>query len=108
MITIDSTLKGGLNIENLGINDNAGGGQIYLDGIYVRGDNSTGNIAIDTDISVTTDGLLITNNSTEKQNIYIAGVRLGDKATGSTNASIGDVEIQGLYTGGSTITISGH
>ena len=104
MIKVDSTLEGGLNIENLGINDAAGGGQIYLDGVYVRGANATGDIAIDTDISVTGNGLLITNNSTEKQNVYIAGVHLGSQGA----ASIGDVEVQGLHTGGSTITISGH
>lgn len=109
MIKIDSTLEGGLTISNLGINDAAGGGQIYLDNIYVRGaGNTTGDLNIDTDISVTTSGLQLKNNSTQGMNVYIAGVRLGDSATGSTNASIGDVEIQGLNVGQSTITISGH
>ncbi|MCH7337773.1 DUF6160 family protein [Acinetobacter sp. NIPH 2699] len=105
MIKLDSTLQGGLTISNLGINDAAGGGQIYLDNIYVRGTgNSTGNLNIDTDISVTTSGLQLTNNSTQGMNVYIEGVRLGS----STAASIGDVEIQGLNVGTSTITISGH
>ena len=109
MIKLDSTLEGGLTISNLGINDAAGGGQIYLDNIYVRGaGNTTGDLNIDTDISVTTSGLQLKNNSTQGMNVYIAGVRLGDSATGSTNASIGDVEIQGLNVGQSTITISGH
>ncbi|MEB6677193.1 putative pilus system protein FilA [Acinetobacter haemolyticus] len=109
MIKLDSTLEGGLTISNLGINDAAGGGQIYLDNIYVRGTgNTTGDLDIDTDISVTTSGLQLKNNSTQGMNVYIAGVRLGDSATGSTNASIGDVEIQGLNVGQSTITISGH
>ncbi|NAR29714.1 protein FilA [Acinetobacter haemolyticus] len=108
MIKLDSTLEGGLTISNLGINDAAGGGQIYLDNIYVRGDNATGDLDIDTDISVTNAGLRIQNNSTQNMNVYIAGVRLGASATGATNASIGDIEIQGLNVGTSTITISGY
>lgn len=105
MIKLDSTLEGGLTISNLGINDAAGGGQIYLDNIYVRGTgNTTGDLDIDTDISVTTSGLQLKNNSTQGMNVYLEGVRLGS----STAASIGDVEIQGLNVGQSTITISGH
>ncbi|AZN67218.1 protein FilA [Acinetobacter haemolyticus] len=105
MIKLDSTLQGGLTISNLGINDAAGGGQIYLDNIYVRGaNNSTGDLDINTDISVTTSGLVLKNNSTQGMNVYLQGVKLG----GSTAASIGDVEVQGLNVGTSTITISGH
>lgn len=67
MIKLDSTIQGGLTISNLGINDAAGGGQIYLDDIYVRGaGNTTGDLNIDTDISVTNAGLRIQNNSTQK------------------------------------------
>ncbi|RLZ07830.1 protein FilA [Acinetobacter sp. 2JN-4] len=109
MIKLDSTLQGGLTISNLGINDAAGGGQIFLDNIYVRGTgNATGDLDIQADISVTQNGLVLQNNSTQGMNVYIAGVRLGDSATAATNASIGDVEIQGLNVGSSTITISGH
>ncbi|EFF83483.1 putative pilus system protein FilA [Acinetobacter haemolyticus] len=105
MIKLDSTLQGGLTISNLGINDAAGGGQIHLDNIYVRGTgNTTGDLNIDTDISVTTSGLQLKNNSTQGMNVYLQGVRLGS----STAASIGDVEIQGLNVGSSTITIAGH
>ncbi len=104
MIKLDSTIQGGLTISNLGINDAAGGGQIYLDNIYVRGaGNTTGDLNIDTDISVTNAGLRIQNNSTQNMNVYIEGVHLG-----SSGATIGDVEIQGLNVGTSTITISGH
>ena len=108
MIKLDSTLEGGLTISNLGINDAAGGGQIYLDNIYVRGDNATGDLDIDTDISVSNAGLRIQNKSNQGMNVYLEGVRLGASTTGATNASIGDVEIQGLNVGQSTITISGH
>ncbi|RIX23164.1 protein FilA, partial [Acinetobacter baumannii] len=41
---------------------------------------------------------------THGMNVYAQGVHLG--AAG--NASIGDLEIQGLNVGTSTITISGH
>ncbi len=37
-------------------------------------------------------------------NVYAQGIRLGS----NTAASIGDVEIQGINVGTSTITISGH
>ncbi|RZF52754.1 protein FilA [Acinetobacter halotolerans] len=105
MIKLDSTLQGGLTISNLGINDAAGGGQIFLDNIYVRGTgNTTGDLNINTDISVTTNGLRLQNNSTQGMNVYIEGVHLGSSGA----ASIGDVEIQGLNVGTSTITISGH
>ena len=105
MIKLDSTMQGGLTISNLGINDAAGGGQIYLDNIYVRGaNNSTGDLDINTDISVTTSGLVLKNNSTQGMNVYIEGVHLGSSGA----ASIGDVEIQGLNVATSTITISGH
>ncbi|MGS5792547.1 DUF6160 family protein, partial [Acinetobacter baumannii] len=54
--------------------------------------------------SVVPTGLRIQNNSTQGMNVYAQGVHLG--AAG--NASIGDLEIQGLNVGKSTITISGH
>lgn len=105
MIKLDSTLQGGLTISNLGINDAAGGGQIFLDNIYVRGTgNATGDLDIQADISVTANGLRLQNNSTQGMNVYIEGVHLGSSGA----ASIGDVEIQGLNVGTSTITISGH
>ncbi|WHR58791.1 putative pilus system protein FilA [Acinetobacter haemolyticus] len=108
MIKIDSELQGGLTISNLGLKDNGanGGGVIHLDNIYVRGTggSSAGDLVIDADINVTTNGLEITNNDNNAMNVYIQGVRLGSNSA----ASIGDVEVNGLRTGGSTITISGH
>ncbi len=111
MVLVKSSLTG-LDITNLGINDNsatlaADRGQIFLDGIHVRGAGG-GNIDVDLGIAVTKDGLVITNNSTAGNDAYIKGVRLGAQATGSTNASIGDVEVQGLKLGKTTISISGH
>lgn len=105
MIVLNSTLQKGLTISNLGIKDAKGGGQIYLDNIYVRGaDNTTGDLTLNATVGVTTDGIVIKNNSAQNINTYIQGVHLGT----STAKSIGDVEVAGLNVGNSTITISGH
>lgn len=105
MIVLNSTLQKGLTISNLGIKDAKGGGQIYLDNIYVRGaDNTTGDLTLNATVGVTTDGIVIKNNSAQNINTYIQGIHLGT----STAKSIGDVEVAGLNVGNSTITISGH
>ncbi|MBJ9723485.1 protein FilA [Acinetobacter calcoaceticus] len=105
MIKVNSALKGGLTLSNFGINDAAGGGKIVLDKVMVRGaGNTTGDMDVNANISVVPTGLKIQNNSTQGMNVYVQGVHLG----ASTAASIGDVEIQGLNVGTSTITISGH
>lgn len=105
MIKVNSSLQGGLTLSNFGINDAAGGGEIFLDKVMVRGaGNTTGNLDVDANISVVPTGLKIQNNSAQGMNVYVQGVHLGAAA----NASIGDVEIQGLNVGTSTITISGH
>lgn len=105
MIKVNSSLKGGLTLSNFGINDAAGGGKIVLDKVMVRGaGNTTGDLDVNANISVVPTGLKIQNNSAQGMNVYAQGVHLG--AAG--NASIGDLEIQGLNVGTSTITISGH
>lgn len=105
MIKVNSSLQGGLTFSNFGINDAAGGGKIVLDKVMVRGSgNTTGDLDVNANISVVPTGLRIQNNSTQGMNVYAQGVHLG--AAG--NASIGDLEIQGLNVGTSTITISGH
>ncbi|EPL4223329.1 TPA: putative pilus system protein FilA [Acinetobacter baumannii] len=105
MIKVNSSLQGGLTLSNFGINDVAGGGQIFLDKVMVRGaGNTTGNLDVNANISVVPTGLKIQNNSAQGMNVYVQGVHLGS----NTAASIGDVEIQGLNVGTSTITIAGH
>jgi len=105
MIKVNSSLQGGLTLSNFGINDAAGGGKIVLDKVMVRGSgNTTGDMNVDANISVVPTGLRIQNNSTQGMNVYAQGIHLGAQ----TNASIGDLEIQGLNVGTSTITISGH
>ncbi|MDR2248123.1 DUF6160 family protein [Acinetobacter sp.] len=105
MIKVNSSLQGGLTLSNFGINDAAGGGKIVLDKVMVRGSgNTTGDMDVNANISVVPTGLRIQNNSTQGMNVYAQGIHLGAQ----TNASIGDLEIQGLNVGTSTITISGH
>jgi hypothetical protein len=105
MIKVNSSLKGGLTLSNFGINDAAGGGKIVLDKVMVRGaGNTTGDLDVNANISVVPTGLKIQNNSAQGMNVYAQGVHLG----AANNASIGDLEVQGLNVGTSTITISGH
>lgn len=131
MILLDTTMKGGLTIEDLGIIDNAGGGQVTVGKIQVADEKST-DLAIKAKVSVTSDGLQITSIKDPLKHvgtdIYVQGIHLGDAATAPSYAnvargtakagSIGDVEVQGLrtfygnkfegYTAGSVITISGR
>ncbi|MDR7655078.1 putative pilus system protein FilA [Acinetobacter junii] len=111
MVLVKSSLSG-LNITELGINDAAGGGKVYLDGLHVRGAGG-GAIDVDLGISVKSTGLEITNKSTAGNDIYIKAVRLGNVDTTSlttaqATASIGDVEVQGLKLGQTKITIAGY
>lgn len=102
MIVLDTEIAGGIVLEDLGIKDNARGGTIHLDEIQLVTTGQTylnGNAKI----GVTTTGLEI-KPVAQNVSAYIAGVRLGSSAA----ASIGDIELQGLNMGGSTITISGH
>ncbi|EPC9161073.1 putative pilus system protein FilA [Acinetobacter baumannii] len=118
MIKVDSALKGGLTISNLGINDAAGGGSILLDKVMVRGaGNATGDLDVKADISVTGNGLQVKSTSAQDMNVYVGGVHLGTNTKASDGtwgtgavkaASIGDLEIQGLNVANTTITISGH
>ncbi|MDM1324068.1 putative pilus system protein FilA [Acinetobacter pseudolwoffii] len=128
MIVLDTVMQGGLTIEDLGILDNAGGGQVTLGKIQVADAAST-DLAIEAKISVTTDGLEITSVKDANfagTDIYIQGVHLGEAAPSYANVargtsvagSIGDVEIQGMktfygnkftgYVPGSIITVSGR
>ena len=128
MIKLETVMKGGLEISDLGINDSAGGGQIWLGKIQVADASST-DLTIKSDIKVKTNGLEITNTQNASgTDIYIQAIALGAKPAGvdantpfvlgargtATAGSIGDVEIQGLKTftssglQGSVITISGR
>ncbi|MCO8109358.1 pilus assembly protein FilA [Acinetobacter indicus] len=125
MIKLNTTMLGGLEINNLGILDNStanterAAGEIFIESIKIA-DANANDLSINQDISVY--GASLTNPD-EKGYIqivshggakdhYIKGVHLGSKAA----ASIGDVEIQGMQTyygptmsdQGAVITIRGH
>lgn len=102
MIALDSQIAGGLKLSNLGIKDSAKGGSIVLDSIQVVQTGQT-YLNANAQIGVTTAGLYITP-AAQDISAYIGGVRLGS----ATAKSIGDIEIQGLNMGASTITITGH
>lgn len=116
MIKLDSEFTGGLNISNLGIKDNAGGGQVNFGEIRVAdapdaSGVSSGNLTADASIKITSTGLEIKPvESANGTSIYVKDVKFAAaSATDLTNSpSIGDIEVVGLKTGGSTITISGH
>ncbi|WP_168390068.1 putative pilus system protein FilA [Acinetobacter indicus] len=125
MIKLNTTMLGGLEINDLGILDNStanadrAAGEIFIESIKIA-DANANDLSIKQDISVYGASL---NNPDEKGYIeivshggakdhYIKGVHLGSK----TAASIGDVEIQGMQTyygptmsdQGAVITIRGH
>ena len=103
MINIKSTIATGLNISNLSLKDSGanGGGSIVLDSIKVV-DQSKNELTLNSDISVKTDGLVITDSGV--RDVFISGIHLGS----ATAKSIGDLEINGLNMGTSTITVTGH
>ncbi|MDM1485658.1 putative pilus system protein FilA [Acinetobacter towneri] len=128
MIKLDTTMVGGLEIENLGILDNStktadrAAGEIFIESIKVTDANST-NLTLKQDISIfgkddASNGYIqIISHGGAKDN-YVKGIKLGSRDA----ASIGDMEIQGLqtyygaptalggegYQQGAKITISGH
>lgn len=120
MIVLNTTMQGGLTIENLGILDNStsaglkdgssaanrAAGEIRLDSIKVA-DASGTNLTVDAKVRVygsegtaanASKGYLqiVTGSgaNTKANDIYIKGVHLGSASAGS----IGDVEVQGLQT----------
>jgi len=104
MIKLDSVINGGLSISDLSLKDNGANGQgsIVLDSIKIADAGDT-DLTIKSDINVTSDGLVITDNAGARD-LLITGIHLG--AAG--NASIGDLEIRGLDMGTSTITVTGY
>ncbi len=122
MVKLNTTMIGGLEIQNLGILDSStktatrAAGEIFIESIKVADATKT-DLTINQNISVfgkegTSNGYIqMVSNSGPIDN-YVKGVHLGSRDAGS----IGDIEIQGLqtyyspslgvYTPGSVITIS--
>lgn len=106
MIQASGSIAGGLTITDLSLNDGGGavtGGSISIGTINVRDTGGTA-LTLDAAIDVNAAGLVITTNG-PASDIFLADVKLGDKAT---VASLGDVEIVGLNMAGTEIRISGH
>ncbi|CAB1216885.1 putative pilus system protein FilA [Acinetobacter bouvetii] len=128
MIKLETVMKGGLEITDLGILDNStkaglgdgtsaanrAAGEIFIESIKVADANST-DLAIKQNISVvgkddTSNGYIRMVSTSGPIDTYVKGIHLGSKTAGS----IGDVEVQGLQTYsttgalGSIITISGR
>jgi hypothetical protein len=111
MIALNTTMTGGLAINQFKLNDIAGGGSIAVDDITVRNAAGT-DLDLDVDVSAVAGGLEITLNTVGTGGLYtsLEGVRLGttDYSVPTLAPSIGDVEIIGLSLAGTTVTISGH
>lgn len=110
LIRANGTVTGGISLTGVTLTDAdglaaAGGnaGDIVLDSIKLTNANSndlSGDIAINVDSAV---GLAITL-SNANYDAYVGGVHLGSAGA----ASIGDIEVQGLNLGGTTLLVSGH
>ena len=117
MIVVNGSMTGGLAINNLGIVDNAGGGQITIGSINVA-DHGLADLTTNAKVSVTPDGLAITAMDTATD-MYISNISLsgsGTQAAWTAGPSIGDVEVSNMRvfngsagtTAGAIITVSGH
>ncbi len=130
MVKLNTVMKGGLEITDLGILDNStkqgtgdgttgnrAAGEIFVNSIKVADANSK-DLTINQSISVmgkegANNGHIRIVSTSGPIDNYIAGIHLGSRTAGS----IGDVEVQGLqtyhstasgYTAGSVITIAGR
>ncbi|MGA6877880.1 DUF6160 family protein [Acinetobacter sp. AND/436] len=125
MIQLNTTMIGGLEINNLGILDNStanterAAGEIFIESIKIA-DANANDLSINQDISVygasdsnpNDKGYIQMISHGGAKDHYIKGVHLGSRDA----ASIGDVEIQGMQTyygptmsdQGAVITIRGH
>ena len=113
MINLNGTMKGGLGINGLEINDAAGGGLIKIDSIKVAdaGVAGTADLSINAQVGINTNGLKITA-AANPTNVYVSGIHLGT----ATAASIGDIEVSNMQvfhglagtTPGAEIYVTGH
>ena len=114
MIQLSATMVGGLEIKNLGILDNStktatrAAGEIFVESIKVADANSL-DLTLNQKISVIGEegankGYIRMISTSGAHDTYVKGVHLGSRNA----ASIGDVEVQGLKLGQTTITIAGH
>ena len=116
MINLSGTVTGGVTITGLTLNDNDGlnglatsyggaasgvAGTLTLGTIKIVDQNSA-NLTASARINIDQNlGLAVTLANT-RHDIYVQGIELG------ATPSLGDVEIQGMNLGGTTLFVSGH
>ena len=110
MIKVAGSIDGGLVINNFKLNDANSGGSIGIDSLTLIDTAGTA-LTLASDIDVVAGGLQITSTAATKLDVRMQDVRLGDFGTTAaplTPNSIGDVELIGIDTAGTVLTISGH
>ncbi len=110
MIKVAGSVDGGLVINNFKLNDANSGGSIGIDSLTLIDTAGTA-LTLASDIDVVAGGLQITSTAATKLDVRMQDVRLGDFGTTAaplTPNSIGDVELIGIDTAGTVLTISGH
>jgi hypothetical protein len=102
MINFAGNIDGGLQINNLKLNDANSGGSISVDNITLIDTAGTA-LTLDASINVVAGGLQVRSGGAPID-IRMSGVTLGD----ATAVSLGDVELVGVDAAGTMLTISGH
>jgi len=106
MIQVAGSINGGLVINNFKLNDANSGGSIGIDSLTLIDTAGTA-LTLASAIDVVAGGLQIESTSLNKLDVRMQDVRLGDFSVTAPN-SIGDVELVGIDTFGTVLTISGH
>ncbi len=113
MIVLDTTITGGITLNNFAINDSNSGGSIAMGSLAVLDTNGGTDLTVDVGVDATATGLAVTVNqlgagtSTTAANNGI-DVRITDLRLGNTAAPVlGDIELVDLNMNGTTITIAG-
>jgi hypothetical protein len=105
MIALNTTITGGITINNFSLNDaSAGGGSISAASILVDGDGGALGVVAGVNLDGT-DGLAISVD--QLGTATGLSVQMTDLALG-TGTAIGDVEIVGLNLNGTVINVRGH
>lgn len=112
MIVLDTTITGGITLNNFAINDADSGGSIAMGSLAVLDTGAGTDLTVDVGIDATATGLAVTVNQLGAGTGTTANngidVRITDLRLGGTAAPImGDIELVDLNMNGTTITIAG-
>lgn len=116
MIVFDGTVTGGVVINGLTLNDNDGlngqavpygGAAAGVAGTLTLGtvkivDANSANLTASARINIDQNLGLAVTLSNARHDVYVQGIELGN------TPSMGDMEIQGMYLGGTTLFVHGH